>query len=96
MRERNELMKRITELGFALYDLILFLDTHPEDTRAFAKYEDYQAQYDNARREYVRLYGPLTPFDVHTGRPCSCSDSHNYKSIWSWTEGPMPWEGGCQ
>ncbi|MDO5411711.1 MAG: spore coat protein CotJB [Lachnospiraceae bacterium] len=95
MRDRSALMMKISEIGFALYDLILFLDTHPEDNQAFALYEEYQKQYKELRSEYISMYGPLTAFDVNTGRPCSCNDSRYRKFTWSWGEAPMPWEGGC-
>ena len=39
MRERNELMHQICLVGFALDDVALFLDTHPQDEQAFAYYE---------------------------------------------------------
>ena len=38
---RDELMRKIQETGFALYDLTLFLDTHPQNQMAL----DYLRTY---------------------------------------------------
>jgi spore coat protein JB len=95
MRDRNDLMHQICVTGFVMYDLILFLDTHPQDEQAFAHYEEVQKQYEELRKEYISMYGPLTPYDVNTGRPCSCGEKRYRKFTWSWGECPMPWEGGC-
>ena len=95
MKERHAMLMQISEIGFALFDLILFLDTHPEDEKAFALYEDYNKKYNELRKDYITLYGPLTAFDVNTGRPCGCNESRYRKYTWTWGEGPMPWEGGC-
>lgn len=95
MRERNELMHQICLVGFALDDITLFLDTHPQDEQAFAYYETLQKRYMELRSEYVSMFGPLNKYDVNTGRPCSCNDGRYRKVTWSWGECPMPWEGGC-
>ena len=95
MKERRELMQKIYEIGFAMDDMILFLDTHPEDSQAFALYETYQKEYRELQKQYELLYGPLYASGVNTGRPCGCNDRRYRRFTWSWVEGPMPWEGGC-
>lgn len=95
MKERQAMLLKISEIGFALFDLILFLDTHPEDEKAFSLFEEYNKKYKELRKEFVALYGPLTASDVNTGRPCGCNESRYRKYTWTWGEGPMPWEGGC-
>lgn len=95
MRERKELMHRIYVVGFALDEIVLFLDTHPQDEQAFSYYETLQNQYQELRGEYIAMFGPLSQFDVISGRPCSCNDSRYRRATWSWGEAPMPWEGGC-
>ena len=39
---RDELMRKIQETGFALYDLTLFLDTHPQNQMALDYFTDVQ------------------------------------------------------
>lgn len=95
MRERNELLHQVQVLGFAMDEIVLFLDTHPQDEQAFAYYEELQKRYEEVRNEYISMYGPLNPKDVITGRPCNCNEQRYRKTTWSWAECPMPWEGGC-
>ena len=83
--ERMELPGQIRRLGFVLYDLILFLDTHPQDEGAMALYEECLQKYKSARKEYAGFYGPLTAFD----------EKNDGDTCWSWGQAPMPWEGGC-
>lgn len=95
MKERKHLMHHICMLGFAVDDIILFLDTHPEDEQAFAYYEEVRKEYMACREEYISLYGPLNIREVHSARPCSCNENRYRRATWSWGECPMPWEGGC-
>lgn len=82
--EKHQLMKTIYESGFAVYDAVLFLDTHPCDKEALAYYQKMKQIYDQASKEYSSLYGPLRINQI---------DNDQY---WSWSEGPWPWEiGGC-
>ena len=82
---RNQLMRRIYESGFAAYDAALYLDTHPYDTEALAYYRKMNHIYNEASNEYSALYGPL--------KITQMDNDQN----WSWAEGPWPWEvGGCQ
>lgn len=77
---KDELMKQIQETGFALYDLTLFLDSHPKDQMALDFFTDVQKQYTQLQAEYEIMYGPLTAFDTNT--------EHG----WTWIGDPWPWE----
>jgi len=65
------LMKRIREVDFAIIDLNLFLDTHPNCTEALELFSKLTTVSKNLKREYQAKYGPLyatgssdrTPFD---------------------------------
>ncbi|MDD7389837.1 MAG: spore coat protein CotJB [Lachnospiraceae bacterium] len=82
---QKELPVQICELGFALYDLTLFLDTHPEDSDAGALFENYLQKYREIRKEFTGTYRPLGALDGNGGQlPAQ-----------SWGQKPMPWEGGC-
>lgn len=78
--ERRKLYMFITEVSFAINDVVLYLDTHPEDMDALEYYETYKKLRKQALAEYTRLYGPLLNYDV---------DSCNY---WAWVKDPWPWE----
>ena len=67
-------------LGFAINELALYLDTHPEDTEALELYRQYQRMYAMGAEEYTKRYGPMTH-----GMPV---DHPNY----TWINDPWPWE----
>ena len=77
---REQLMKRIQELGFTVDDAVLYLDTHPNCPHAMAYYRVQQDLLRQARQEYQQKYGPLT---VH----------HVQGETWAWAQQPWPWEG---
>jgi len=79
-RNRAILLNKISKTGFILYDIHLFLDTHPTDYQALRYYEIYQKKLDELKREYEKRYGPLTP------KMTDGSDR------WNWIDGPWPWE----
>ena len=72
--------------SFAVDDVKLFLDTHPNCPEALEFFDEFKKQRVQALKEYAKYYGPLT---VDTAVP-SCSDR------WNWINEPWPWqEGGC-
>lgn len=77
---RQELMKQIQQTGFALVDLNLFLDSHPQNQMALDYFEDVQKRYSELRAQYEMQFGPLTAFDTDTQRG------------WTWIQAPWPWE----
>ncbi len=83
---RKDLMHRINVVSFAVDDIKLFLDTHPNDCNALACFREYSKMRNQALREYARFYGPLT---IDTAVE-SCTER------WNWIQEPWPWqEGGC-
>lgn len=67
-------------LGFAVNELALYLDTHPEDTEALHLYREYQKLYAQVAAEYAKKCGPMThamPVDHNT---------------YTWMDEPWPWE----
>lgn len=79
-------LAELQALEFVLVELALYLDTHPDDTEAFALYQQYADMERQARSAYEAVNGPLTLAAAAQG------DS------WSaWLKGPWPWhptEGG--
>ena len=82
-QNKQQLMKKIYESGFAGYDAALYLDTHPCDTEAIAFHQKMKHIYNQAAKEYSALYGPLRIQQMDNDQ------------FWSWSEGPWPWEMGA-
>ena len=80
-RNRAVLMNRISKSAFALNDLALYLDTHPNDLNALKHYEFYQKKHEELTREYENKYGLITR-----------KMSNNPNNRWTWCDGPWPWE----
>lgn len=80
MKNRNELMHTIQRYDFALYDLMLYLDTHPKCREALQLYAKYRKQREEAVSEYVSRFGPINALQSDTDKR------------WNWGNGPYPWE----
>ena len=88
-RNRESALREIQQLGFRMYDIALFLDTHPTETSALTEYTATLSKYNSMVSNYEKLYGPLTMDSVN-----EC------EAEWNWINGPWPWEigenkGGC-
>ena len=77
---REELTMQIKAYQFAVTDIALYLDTHPEDERALCLHREYTRRLKELRDKYQKVYGPLT-----IEYPCN---------KWRWLEEPWPWERG--
>lgn len=75
-----QIKEAVSALSFVSNELNLYLDTHPDDTDAFDMLKTVTAMYDDARAEYVRLYGPISFSDT------AMCDKYN------WLNSPWPWE----
>ena len=64
---RQELLQWINAVSFAVNDVTLFLDTHPDDAEALEYFEEFRTQRTRALQEYSRNYGPLTIDTVNAG-----------------------------
>lgn len=78
--DRKKLLKEVMEYDFVLNELILFLDTHPNDCEALDMYRDIQAKCEQAKARYEEHFGAL------------CSSKVKAKDQWTWLAGPWPWE----
>ena len=67
-------------LNFAINELALYLDTHPNDREALELYQTYQRMYHQGMMEFGEKYGPLTH--------CQPTQGERYR----WTNDPWPWE----
>lgn len=76
----SDLLKQIQEYEFAITDLSLYLDTHPNDEKALFLHRRYCIEAKDLKDKYQKMYGPLTI-------NCPCNK-------WKWRDEPWPWEGG--
>ncbi len=75
-----DMLKKIQANHFAAYDMLLYLDTHKDDPKAFSMYRDLVNKTEELKNEYQKEYGPLTAFAAAQ------------QSGFNWTESPWPWE----
>ena len=73
-RIRQEMMKQIKCLNFAIVDIAEYLDTHPDDRKAICLHKEYCNQLEEIKDKYQRIFGPLTIY-----YPCN---------KWRWLEEP--------
>lgn len=73
---RREMADEIRSLDFAITELALYLDTHPEDKKALCLHKKYCKECKELKDEYQKIYGPLT-----INYPCN---------KWRWLEQPWP------
>lgn len=78
--ERMEMAQQIRCLEFAITELALYLDTHPDDQKALCLHRKYCKEVKELKDKYQKVYGPLT---IHY--PCN---------KWRWLEETWPWERG--
>lgn len=83
MIDKNKLLKQIYEVSFAVNDMTLYLDTHPNDSNALATFRVLKEQRKTALTAFEESYYPLTI-------DCMTDDENN----WTWGEAPAPWLGG--
>lgn len=77
---QEQMLMEIRELNFAVIELGLYLNTHPEDQRALCLHRKYAKELRELTDKYQKVYGPLSIY-------CPCNK-------WRWLEEPWPWERG--
>ena len=77
---REEMLMKIKEYDFAIVELGLYLDTHPDDEKALCMHNKYCKILIDLKDKYQKVYGPLSIY-----YPCN---------KWRWLEEPWPWERG--
>lgn len=78
---REEMLEQLKCYRFAIIELGLYLDTHPDDEKALCLHNEYTKKFRVLEDQYQRIYGPLSIMF-----PCR---------KWRWLEEPWPWEGEC-
>ena len=75
---KEELLKEIQSLYFAITELALYLNTHPTDEKALCLHQEYANKLKDLKEKYTRAFGPLSIY-------CPCDK-------WKWLNNPWPWE----
>ena len=84
---REQLFMWVNQLSFCADDMMLYLDTHPDDKDALEYYNQCREVLKMAKIGYESKYGAFTLCNV------------SKLSEWNWNEGPYPWdnsEGGMR
>jgi|GEM_PF-64107 len=76
----NTPLGEVQALDFALVELALYLDTHPDDTEALRLFRQYVKAYQDKKAAYAKKYGPLEKTQAGEG------------DRWNWIDNPWPWE----
>lgn len=84
--DRESAMNEINAVSFALNDLTLYLDTHPKSQEGLSLFKELLTKRMDLLADYAAKYNPLTQLSIATGTPDI--------NVYSWAEGPLPWEGG--
>lgn len=82
-RSQEQMLLWIDMTGFMVKELNLYLDTHPQDEKAMDLFNQYNAMYQKALKEYAAEFTPLT---IATASP---------DRKWCWGLSKNPWERGC-
>lgn len=77
--DNDSLCLKLFETNFAIIDLNLYLDLHPDDNEIYNLYKKYVVDFENYKKEYEKYYGPLEINDI---------DNNTYE----WLKNPWPWD----
>ena len=77
--EQEKKMYEVMKYAFAIVDLNLYLDLHPEDEDAYHLFQRYVEEEKKARKEYNEMYGPVEVTNA------------KYRT-YEWDKNPWPWD----
>ena len=82
MTDKKAAKNRISALAFAIHELELFLDTHPENRQAMQLRGEFMMRKKEAIADYESRFGKyvVTTADVEP------------TDYWDWLDSPWPWE----
>lgn len=78
--DREIKLFNVMQYSFAINDLNLYLDLHPEDKDALNQLKEYILEEEKAKKDYIRSYGPLEVCNT-------------FGDKFNWIDGPWSWEG---
>ncbi|MHA0857789.1 spore coat protein CotJB [Paenibacillus sp. CMAA1364] len=76
-----EWLEQLQVVDFALVELNLYLDTHPDDLKIIQQYNQLSQERTRLANQFQEVYGPLMNF------------GHAYSQFpWQWSQSPWPWQ----
>ncbi|MGI5891820.1 MAG: spore coat protein CotJB [Bacillota bacterium] len=78
--DREMLMKRLNELDFAIVEMTMYLDNHPNDRAALSRMQSIVQEQAKVYKEYTEKFGPIKSRDLQPGQG------------WLWAEENFPWD----
>ena len=79
-RTRSTLLHKLQAEDFALYEVALYLDGHPNCKKALRYYEEHKKIAAALKAEFEARFGPLSIY------------GNQNEQNWDWADGPWPWE----
>lgn len=79
MNEREKLLRRIAAEDFAVIELHMFMNSHPNNKEAAMMLKEHDRKTQMLRKEFEETYGPLMSNQVQANR-------------WAWISDPWPWD----
>ena len=83
MADKEKTLREIYETSFALNDLTLYLDTHPNDAQALEQFHALHKRRKAAMQDFTQAFYPLCIDEMCDKKP-GCT----------WGYAPAPWQGG--
>ncbi len=80
--KKDELLLKIQYHNFALKDINLYLDLHPNDKEMIKEFLTIKTNLEKLKKEYEKNYGVI------------CITEIENPNKWTWIENPWPWDGG--
>ncbi len=77
--EKERLLYQVMALSFAINDLNLYLDLHPDAKEVLDLFQKYVKDEKELRAIYVKKYGPLEVTEVTSNK-------------FNWIDSPWPWD----
>jgi len=76
-----QMREKLMALYFVVVELELYLDGHPDNADALARYRCAVNDYKAMAEKFEKQYGPLT------------AEGNRCENEWLWARLPWPWEG---
>ena len=86
MTEKKRMLFEIDKVSFVLTELVLYLDTHPTDTKTIEFFLYYKKKRHDLLIEYAEKFTPLT-VDSISGKKT--------EEYWEWAMDSLPWRKEC-
>ena len=83
MSEQEKLKRQINAYQFSMWELHLFLDSHPNNCDAAKMLDDNRTKLTALTEQYESTYGPINETPATASR-------------WAWVSDPWPWDIGME